>query len=66
MGPRRHVVVDPLRSFGQPVVNKEGVPTAVLSHALDVEKSVARVARWFEVSRASVKAAAEFEARLAA
>jgi uncharacterized protein (DUF433 family) len=66
MGRRRRVVVDPLRSFGQPVVSKEGVPTAVLSRALDVEKSVGRVASWFQVSRTSVKHAAEFEARLAA
>lgn len=66
MGRRRHVVVDPLRNFGQPVVSKEGVPTAILSRALHVEKSVERVARWFQVSRVSVKHAAEFEARLAA
>jgi hypothetical protein len=33
LGKRRSVVIDAARSFGQPIVSKEGVPTAVLHHA---------------------------------
>jgi uncharacterized protein (DUF433 family) len=58
--------VDPLRSFGQPIVSKEGVPTAVLARAFHVEQSIASVARWFEVSKRAVKQATEFESQLAA
>jgi uncharacterized protein (DUF433 family) len=66
MGRKKHIVVDPLRSFGQPIVSKEGVPTAVLARAFHVEQSIASVARWFEVSRRAVKQATEFESKLAA
>jgi hypothetical protein len=33
LGKKRSVVIDAARSFGQPIVNKEGVPTAILHHA---------------------------------
>jgi uncharacterized protein (DUF433 family) len=62
----RRVVVDPERSFGQPVVAREGVPTAILASAFAAEDSCDVVARWFEVSPRSVRAAVEFEQRLAA
>lgn len=66
MGKRKPVVLDPLRSFGQPIVSKEGVPTAVLARAVRVERSIDAVAHWFEVSKRSVKHASEFESSLAA
>lgn len=37
MGKKRLVVIDPKRSFGQPIVSTEGVPTAVLYKAYLVE-----------------------------
>src|SRR6266851_4075429 len=37
LGRRRPVVVDASRSFGQPIVNSEGVPTAVLHRAYIAE-----------------------------
>jgi uncharacterized protein (DUF433 family) len=61
----RRVIIDPTRSFGQPVV-REGVPTKILAQSLRAERSVERVARWYEVAPSSVRAAAEFERRLAA
>ncbi len=65
LGGRGRVLLDPHRSFGQPIVAKEGVPTTVLARAVRAEGSVDRVARWFEVERASVRAAVEFEEGLA-
>ena len=61
----RRVIIDPKRSFGQPVV-REGVPTRVLARSVRSEKSVERVARWYDVAASSVRAAVEFERRLAA
>jgi uncharacterized protein (DUF433 family) len=65
-GPDRRVVVDPTRSFGQPIVTKWGVPTLVLAKAYKAEKSFARVAQWYEIDVPSVRAAVVFEHRLAA
>jgi len=61
----RRVIVDPRWNFGQPVV-KEGVPTSVLARSYCAESSVERVARWYDVTASSVRAAVEFERRLAA
>jgi len=62
----RKIVIDPERAFGRPIIAKEGVPTRALSYAFAVEKSIERVAAQFELSKASVAAAVEFEQRLAA
>lgn len=64
--PDKRVVVDPSRSFGQPVVTREGVPTNVLARSYRAERSMDRVARWYDVDIRSVRAAVEFERRLAA
>jgi len=67
MEPDRRVVVDPALSFGQPVVNPEGVPVSVLVKATEVEKSLARVAKWYDVRVRSVDAAVRYyQERLAA
>lgn len=65
-GTDRRVVIDPARSFGQPVVEREGVPTSVLARSFKAEQSLKRVARWYDVDVRSVRAAVEFERRLAA
>lgn len=62
----RLIVVDPARSFGQPIVDKESVPTVVLASAFKAEKSIVDVAEWYEVSTDSVEAAVNFETSLAA
>lgn len=59
----KRVVIDPARSFGQPVIAKEGVPTLVLAKAYKAERSYTKVARWYEVDVRSVRAAVEFEGR---
>ncbi|HUU85616.1 MAG TPA: DUF433 domain-containing protein [Phycisphaerae bacterium] len=66
LGMRRRVVIDPRRAFGQPIVAKEGVPTAILAGAVQLEQSVAEVADWYEVDPRSVRDAVEFEEKLAA
>jgi len=65
LGKQRPVVIDPARQFGQPITADEGVPTAVLAKAYDTIRSVARVADWYCVSQGEVKAAIEFEQRIA-
>src|SRR5665213_828458 len=65
MGPRHRVVLDPQRSFGQPIV-REGVPTSVLARAVKREQSVETVAKWYEVEPRAVRDAVEFERNLAA
>jgi len=62
----KRVVIDPAIAFGQPTVTPEGVPTAILAKAVEVEKSVDRVAKWYAVSKKAVLAAVEYEEQLAA
>lgn len=62
----RRIVIDPRRSFGQPIVARYGVPTRTLADAYAVEQSIAKVARWFEVDPKDVKDAVAYEAKLAA
>jgi uncharacterized protein (DUF433 family) len=65
LGRQTPVVIDPARSFGQPIVSTSGIPTAVLADAVAAEGSVAKVARLFRLSPRSVDAALRFERRLA-
>lgn len=64
--PKKQVVLDPKRSFGQPIVNKEGVPTEVLAKSALVEGSPRRTASIFDVSVSSVEAAVFFEEQFTA
>jgi uncharacterized protein (DUF433 family) len=66
LGRNQPVVIDGARSFGQPIVFKEGVPTAVLNRAFKAEDSIDRVAEWFRVEKRSVRAAIRYESQLAA
>jgi uncharacterized protein (DUF433 family) len=66
LGSAKRVVIDPSRSFGQPIVAKEGVPTSVLARAFEIEGEEGIVARAYQVSRISVRHAVEFEKKLAA
>ena len=60
------VALDPRRSFGQPIIFRDGVPTAVLARSVKANGSVDEVARWFEIHPASVREAIEYEDALAA
>jgi uncharacterized protein (DUF433 family) len=62
---RKSVVVDPTRAFGRPIA-ASGIPTEVLSRAVAVEGSVAKVVRLYDVTSDEVKSAMAFERKLAA
>ena len=64
MGEHREIVIDPKRSFGQPIVNDGGVPTTVLADAVGAEGSIAKVAALFALPQHSVRAALRYEKRL--
>jgi uncharacterized protein (DUF433 family) len=62
---RKTIVIDPTRSFGQPIVAKYGVPTQVLAEAVESEGSIIAASRVFEVPEQAIKAAIAFERSLA-
>jgi len=65
LGQNKAVVIDPERSFGHPIIAKEGVRTSVLAQAYNAEGSVITVAKWFEVDRKAVENAIAYEKKLA-
>lgn len=63
------VVVDPARSFGQPILDVQGVPVRTIAAAYAAnDNQIERVARWFDLPIEAVEAAIRYEvvARLAA
>lgn len=66
LGKQRRVVVDPARSFGQPIETSSGIPTVTLADAVKAEGSIAAAAAWYGVKQAAVRASVAFEAKLAA
>lgn len=63
---KKRVVLDPQRSFGQPILAAHGVPTAAIFDAFVAERSIPAVAKWLDLPEASVSAAVEFEEALVA
>lgn len=63
---KKSIIIDPNRSFGQPIASEFGVPTIALAQAVEVEGSPAAVARLFEVPVSVVRDAAAFEKSLLA
>ena len=63
---RNDVVIDPDRSFGQPVSDRSGVPTVTLFEAYRRTASLKRTAAEFEIDEREVRSAILFEERLAA
>ncbi|MDF3352116.1 hypothetical protein HKX17_18390 [Sulfitobacter sp. KE34] len=63
---KESIVIDPTRSFGQPISSDFGVPTIVLAEAVQAEGSVARVAALYEVDRTVVADAVRYHGELAA
>jgi len=59
-GRQGQIVIDPNRSFGQPIDSASSVPTAVLAAAARLD-GVKRAARAYDVSEASVLRSVEFE-----
>lgn len=66
LGHGHHVLLDPQRAFGQPVVDEGSIPTAILRDAVAAEGSVGVVARLYDVPEPAVRAALRFEERQAA
>jgi len=66
LGKNKLVVLNPKRSFGQPIVPREGVPTSILARSYYVERSYPRVAKWYDVSERAVHHAVEYEETLVA
>lgn len=60
------IVIDPHRSFGQPIAAASGVPTIALAEAVEAEGSPARVALLYEVDPLVVKDAVRYEKELQA
>lgn len=65
LGRRRNIVIDPKRSFGQPIDAASSVPTQVLAIA-GRRDGMAIAARMYEVAVSSVKRAIDFEATMEA
>jgi uncharacterized protein (DUF433 family) len=63
---RGDVVVDPQRSFGQPVLSQSGVPTSTIRLLAEAGRTPKEISIDFEVAEKSVKAALAFESKLAA
>lgn len=63
---RSDVILDPSRSFGQPILGQSGVSTAIIKLAFDTGRSSRDIGRDFEISERSVRSALAFEAKLAA
>ncbi|MGO8915287.1 MAG: hypothetical protein ACLQJR_05215 [Stellaceae bacterium] len=67
LGRHRNVVVDPQREFGQPVLDKEAVPTRVVALTFKAEnQDIQRASRVLGISVAAANEALEFERAFAA
>jgi uncharacterized protein (DUF433 family) len=66
LGKQRPLVMDPKRSFGQPIDPLTGVPSRVLYGAYAAGESAQAVAQWYEVAPEAVDAAIEYEQARAA
>jgi uncharacterized protein (DUF433 family)/DNA-binding transcriptional MerR regulator len=64
MGRKKKIVLDPARQLGRPIIADASIPTAVLSKAVVAMGSEQLVARWYEVSKASVRQAVIYERQL--
>jgi len=58
---KRTIVLDPARSFGQPIVADHGIATARLAQAFEAEGSINRVAQLYELKSPLVRDALAFE-----
>lgn len=63
---KHSIVIDPKRSFGQPIAADSGVPTIALNEAVNAEGSIEKAARIFETDVAAVRDAVRYEKLLAA
>lgn len=64
-GRNRSVVIDPERSFGAPIVDREGVPTEILARAAAADGFARLAAAYYDVSLKSMRDAMAYEKTLA-
>lgn len=64
LGREGGVILDPARSFGQPIEEDSAIPTATLAAAVKAEGDPRRVAALYEIPRRAVNRAIRFEAWL--
>jgi len=65
LGRDRSVVLDPMRRFGEPILNDYRIPTRALYGPYRASDSIADIAEWYEVPEDAVRDAIEFEQRFA-
>lgn len=58
------VVLDPMRSLGQPIDSKTGIPTKAIFDAVQAGQSQKMVSKWFDIPVAAVRQAVKFEKSL--
>jgi uncharacterized protein (DUF433 family) len=63
---KKSIVIDPARSFGQPIVSRYGVPTVVLADAVKAEGSIEIVSKLYDVPVSVISDAVKFEQYLLA
>ncbi len=61
IGRDNHVVIDPNRSFGHPVISQNGISTLVLANAVKSEGSIKKAASWYNVDEELVETAYNYE-----
>lgn len=61
MNREKPVVIDPKRSFGQPIVQVESVPTLTIAKSIRAEKSIPKVANWYNISLEAAESAYKYE-----
>lgn len=64
LGRSAGVVIDPMRSFGSPIVAKVGIPTQVIMSSFKTSDSLETVADWFDIDVRSVDRAITYERSL--
>ncbi len=64
LGREKCVLINPLRSFGQPLIDKNGIQTYVLASAYKAEGSFEKAAYWYNVDLESVKTAYHYETKI--
>jgi uncharacterized protein (DUF433 family) len=61
----RHVVIDPLRSFGKPMLDESGVPTEILAERFHAGDSIKALARDYGLDPELIEVALRWETRAA-
>lgn len=61
---KKTIVADPLKSFGQPVIDEYGITTSALFRAVEAEGSIEIVANLYEIRKSAVSDAVLYESQM--